>query len=117
MVSPSLHARLDELSMLGEDWDSYGGLPPTTQAFAVARRFLAESAATTDQQPAAILPFPNGGLQIIWEDGDCELQVDIGPDGVLGYLMIRRGPVTPEMSEAEDVPFAEMLRLVGCIGR
>ena len=67
--------------------------------------------------PSTLLPFPNGGVQAIWERGDDELQVDVGPDGMLGYLSIRRGAGPPTMAEREGVSLVEILDLIDRVGR
>jgi hypothetical protein len=107
--------RLDELSALEPDWDSYGGLPPTARAIGLASRMIVESAAQTGGAPADVMPLPAGGLQLVWEHDPDELQVDVGPDGALGYLLIRRGDGAPSMSEADDISFADALTLVAQI--
>jgi hypothetical protein len=108
----ALFGRLDELSALEEDWDSYGGLPPTARAIGAASRLIVEAITNSGDAPSAVMPFPNGGLQVIWERGRDELQVDVGPDGCLGYLSVHRGDGEPAMAEADDVSLAEILTLV-----
>ena len=112
---PSLRAlfgRLDELSALQEDWDSYGGCPPTARAIGAASRLIVEAAAHVGHVPSAVMPFPNGGLQVIWERGQDELQVDVGPDGGFGYLTVHLGDGEPAMAEADGVSLTDVLALV-----
>ena len=112
---PGLRAqfgRLDELSALEEDWDSYGGLPPTARAIGMASRLIVEASTQAGDVPSAVMPFPNGGLQVTWERGRDELQVDVGPDGALGYLTVHRGEGDPVMAEAEKVSLTDILTLV-----
>jgi len=108
----ALFGRLDELSALQEDRDSYGGLPPTARAIGAASRLIVEATTHAGDVPSAVMPFPNGGLQIIWERGKDELQVDVGPDGGLGYLAVHRGDGEPGMTEADGVSLADVLTLV-----
>lgn len=118
-VEAALHPfleRLTELAALEPDWDSYGGLPPTARAVEAARRLLKDVMDRTGKAPTAVLPFPSGGLQAIWERCDNELQVDIGPDGAFGYLSVQRGAGPVKMSEAEDVSLDTVLTLVEQIG-
>src|SRR5690348_7087833 len=89
--------RLDALSKLERDWDSYDGLPPTARAIGLASRVIVESATNAGGAPSDVMPLPAGGLQLIWEHQHDELQIDIGPDGALGYLMIHRGSDAPQM--------------------
>ena len=112
-----LALRLDELSVLEEDWDSYGGFPPTARAVAAASRLMIEAVAVTGEAPDAVMPFPNGGLQVIWARGAHELQVDVGPDGCLGYLEIQRGAGDPDMREADGVSLRDIVAYVGQLSR
>jgi len=110
--------RLAELSQLEEDWDTYGGLPPTTTAIEAAKHLLTEAASRITTAPSrtidpdAVMPFPNGGVQVIWERNADELQVDVGPTGGLGDLWIRRGGGRREAVEAELAPADDILALV-----
>lgn len=109
--------RLAELSRLEEDWDTYGGLPPTRTAIEAAKHLLSEAASRISMtgrvvHPNAVMPFPNGGVQVIWERNADELQVDVGPTGDLGYLWIKRGTGRREAVEAEVAPTADILALV-----
>ena len=108
----ALFGRLDELSALEEDWDSYGGRPPTARAIGAASRLIVEATTHDGDIPSAVMPFPNGGLHVIWERGRDELQVDVGPDGGLGYLAIHRGDGEPAMTEADGLSLADILSLV-----
>ena len=108
----ALFGRLDELSALEEDWDSYGGHPPTARAIGAASRLIVESTTHTGDIPSAVMPFPSGGLQVIWERGQDELQVDVGPDGGFGYLSVRRGGGEPTMAEGDGLSLADVLALV-----
>ena len=115
---PSVLRRLAELSRLEEDWDSYGGLPPTPEALRAAKRLLTRILPRNGlvpgrgADPGAVLPFPNGGVQIVWERNADELQVDVGPTGDLGYLWIRRAGGERESVEAEPVTDEAILTLI-----
>lgn len=113
----ALAVRLDELSVLEADWDSYGALPPTARAIASSSRLMIEAVAGSGEVPDAVMPFPNGGLQVIWERSGHELQVDVGPDGALGYLSVERVSGETRMREAEQVPLVDILLLVSQLSR
>jgi hypothetical protein len=114
----ALFGRLDELSSLPEDWDSYGGLPPTARAVGAAGQLIVEATTHVGRAPSDVMPFPNGGLQVIWEQGQREFQVDVGPDGTLGYLDIERcGGGPPAMTEAECATLGDVLALVAQLPR
>ena len=116
---PPVLRRLAEVARLEEDWDSYGGLPPTPDAIRAARRLLTRLLPQNGSTPGhgvgpnAVLPFPNGGVQLIWERDADELQVDVGPSGDFGYLWVRRDGGARESSEAESVTEEAILSLVG----
>jgi len=89
--------RMAYLAQLQPDWDSYNGKPPTPiaqhQALGFAhqvsemfRPLIGERA-----RPASISPLPSGGVELEWQGPTALIAVDIGPDGVFGYL-IDRGP-------------------------
>jgi hypothetical protein len=63
--------------------------------------------------PHAILPLP-GGVQLEWRGRLADLEVDIGPDGQLGYLLVHRTADGRASEEAEDVSRSPIL---ACIGR
>lgn len=115
---PAAFGRLDELSYLEEDWDSYGATPPTPTAIESAKGLLTRVASRNDVVPGhgvgpdAVMPFPNGGVQLIWERNSSELQVDVGPTGDFGYLWIKREDGRREAVEAEVAPGDEILTLV-----
>lgn len=84
---PTLEALADAIqtifafSVLEEDWDSYGGIPPSDDARICATRFVLEIA---ESLPAAlshhhdITPVPDGGIQIEWttEVGHIEFEFE-----------------------------------------
>jgi hypothetical protein len=108
---PAACQRLTELAALEADWDSYGTDPPTNLAITTARQVLeavAErlaSAAGTDPAPYFIAPVPTGGVQLEWTGPASEIEVEIGPEGALGYLLVRReGDAETEQVEARVSP-------------
>ncbi len=110
--------RLVHLAELGPDWDSYGGAPPTAIAIAraglliltVARRFCASSRAPIE--PFAVMPIADGGVQLEWRGATEDLELDIGPDGVIGYLLIDRRQDERRFEEGEGLSSSEALELV-----
>lgn len=70
--------RLASFAELAADWDSNGGQAPTPEAIAAARklrRLLAE-----EPQP---VPLGDGGVQLEWQRGGLELELEISPSGEL----------------------------------
>jgi hypothetical protein len=89
---------LDQLAMLPTNWDSYGGGPPSECARAVARELLEaitkrfRGAASDRIEPVTVGGLPGSGVLLEWQDDVASLEVDIRPDGVIGYLFVdRRG--------------------------
>jgi len=60
--------RLAQLAGLPENWDSYGGTPPSAEALRVARSL-------------SWSPSSRGGLQAALFAGGLEIEIDIDPDG------------------------------------
>src|SRR5438094_6480972 len=100
--------RLDELSQLDENWDTYGGHPPPPPAVDAARKLLRSaetrfvSSAGDWVRPFDIAPIPSGGAQLEWRYGERELIVDIGPEGELGYLLTVHAPTGRTYDEGDD---------------
>src|SRR5262245_7709026 len=94
-----LHAslqRLDELSKLERDWDSYGALPLTPTALALAEVTMRKAvdifgvAFGERVAPYTLMPITDGGVSIEWRGPHATLELDIGPSGALSYLLIDR---------------------------
>lgn len=86
---------LDELARLSADWDSYGAAPPTTVAISTAHGLLTNVAeryvepTDEDALPWVTTPLANGGVQFEWRGSGGAIEVEIGPDGALAYLVER----------------------------
>lgn len=85
-------ARIRQLEWLSDDWNSYGGLPPTPcaieQAIAVvlAARSVSSEHSGADCKPSAIGPLPDGGISIVWTGSGGQLDVEIAASGQIGFL-------------------------------
>lgn len=112
-------ALLDRVVDLESDWDSYGGSPPTPVAVRTASRVLTVVHSSFDETagewivPFHVAPIPNGGLQIEWRGPGATLELDIGPDGAFGYLLIQGRGEARRFEESENVSWATVLGLVG----
>src|SRR5260370_27103929 len=86
--------RLDEISALERNWDSYGSEPPTVDAIAKARTLITSVyrtlRATAGQNaiPFAVVPVSGGGVQIEWRSRDGAIEVEIGAESY-GYLLVQ----------------------------
>lgn len=107
--------RLVEIAKLEEDWDTYGGLPPTPSAVASAGQLVIAVADRLGADigdavvPYSVMPFPDGGVQVTWHRPPDELQVDVGPSGDFGYLRVDRKGDARRASEADNVPFSDII--------
>jgi hypothetical protein len=110
--------RFAELRGLGPDWDSYGGVPPTSRAVAGARELLQRAcrqfadAGESRLRPFAIAPTPDGGILVEWRPDDHLLSVVVTADGGLEYLAAQGPPGARQYSSAERVSFEQILVLL-----
>ena len=106
------------LGELADNWDSYGGAPPTPTSLEAARSLLSD----LDRQarilpgravtPFHIAPLPSGGVQLEWTGPSKDIEVEIGPDGALAYLVIDRSGGERRFTEDEQVPATTVVELV-----
>jgi hypothetical protein len=115
--------RLAELAALQADWDSYGADPPTDLAITTARQVLEAvagrlaSAAGATPAPYFIAPVPTGGVQLEWTGPCSEIEVEVGPEGALGYLLVRReGDAETEQVQARVSPAQVVDAVAGVLG-
>jgi hypothetical protein len=93
ILRPALQ-RLDELSRLEPDWDSYGALPPSGIALDVTEMIMRKVIEQFGElsglraAPYTVMPIADGGLQLEWRGPTAELELDIGPEGAFSYLLI-----------------------------
>ena len=111
--------RLDELARLQPDWDSYGGDPPTPAAVDRARDLLSAVAGSFGEAvgdralPYVIVPLAVSGVQVEWRRPTLEIEVEIGPEGQVGYLLIEHDNGERTFAEADNVPWSRALELIG----
>lgn len=119
----SSHRRLDELSGLPDDWDSYGGATPSAKSIQAARNLLLllhtrlDSSLGGRVNPSHISPLPVGGVQLEWDGASKDLEVEVGPDGRLAYLHVDRTGDERQYSEDDDVSAATVVDLVADVLR
>ena len=68
-------------------------------------------------RPASISPLPTGGIEVEWRSGTTLIAIDVGPDGVLGYLLrtgTGQAAVYDEASAVdEDALLSSIARVLG----
>lgn len=117
ILLPALQ-RLDELSRLAPDWDSYGALPPSATALEVAETIMRQVIDRVGQPageraaPYAVMPTTGGGLQLEWQGLTAELVLTIGPDGPLSYLLVEHPNEVRRFSEGAVLSHSDALALI-----
>jgi hypothetical protein len=110
--------RLQALRLLEFGWDSYGGAPPSVQAIAQAHGLLLEVGARfgggryVDIAPDVVAASPDGGVQLEWCSAGLDVEVAVGPDGALRYLLVDRRAGEPAYHERADVSREDVLTQV-----
>lgn len=79
-LSDEIEATFAKLVSLPLGWDGYNGLPVRLEVAEYARRFVAAIGKYTLLAPD-LVPLSDGGLQLEWFVGACEIEVTIAPDG------------------------------------
>jgi hypothetical protein len=112
----SMLERLDGMERVGRNWDSYGSEPPSATAIEKARTLVWDivghgfGAAGMRSIPFAIVPLSGGGLQIEWRGANDGIEVEVDPEGKLGYLISRGHEPNREFEEVDDVSETELVR-------
>jgi len=105
---------LDDLAALRANWDGYGSPAIQPAALESARRLL--SAVEREGLPAPrIGPVSGGGIGIAWQTGQNELELEVLPDGALGYLHATVDEETgEEVTQEGSLPpaFADQVRQI-----
>lgn len=109
-------ARIENLSQLELDWDSYGGLPSTPVARAAAIEWVEIAADLFGQRAAAaavpysVAPLAHGGVQLEWRGAQGIVELEVGPNGELGYLVTTERKGEASIADSDDVSWADVLR-------
>jgi hypothetical protein len=93
------------LAALEENWDSYGGRPVSPRAVSAAVAIAGlVSYLAPDAEPLAVAPLASGGVQLTWTNGrGGEIEVDVSPDGTLGYLLVEGSGDSTRYTEQDTV--------------
>ncbi|MBX3069146.1 MAG: hypothetical protein KF883_01460 [Thermomicrobiales bacterium] len=98
-IIDSASKRLQELSRLDANWDSYGARAVGAAATSLAYRLLFDVARRSidlrihhdkSVRPWFVAPLADGGIQIEWRKVGSAIEVEIGNDGSLAYLIEHR---------------------------
>jgi hypothetical protein len=83
--------QLEAMRRLGEDWDGYGAAAPQAKIIDLAREFIGLLVAMLARSSAAptemhVSPTRVGGILIDWEADAIEHEMELSPDGSIGFL-------------------------------
>ncbi|MBI2808432.1 MAG: hypothetical protein HYX68_25885 [Planctomycetes bacterium] len=100
--------QLEAIKRLDENWDGYGAAAPAPGAVDVASALagLIDAALRKSFSGARTLhasPTRIGGILLEWEDHATEHEIEITPDGSLGFL--HRNKATGEIATRKISPF------------
>lgn len=110
--------RLADMAALPKDWDSYGAERSSSVAVgetAVLVEAVAEAALGTlgaRIAPWTSAPIADGGIQVEWVALERRIEVQVGPDGSLGYLIEREPGNQSEYEEEEEASFQDVVNVV-----
>jgi hypothetical protein len=114
---------LDRIAGLRPDWDSYGSAPPTGVAVGTARRLILTVyrnsllSARNPSLPFSVAPLSGGGIQLEWRGEIATIEVEIGPEGSFGYLLIKGTDPSSVCEEEDGVSESRILELVRSVQR
>jgi hypothetical protein len=92
-------AQLKYLTALRENWDSYGGLPPSDDVLVNATRILI-NLLNTDAAAPSIVPTSYGGLQLEWQTETDDVELRIWPnEQVTGFRVNRNSGDEVELEQ------------------
>jgi hypothetical protein len=118
ILRPSLQ-RLDELSRLEDNWDTYGAFPPAPAALdateTIMRQVIEQFGVTASDcaAPYTVMPIADGGLQLEWRGPSATLELDIGPAGELSALLVEQVSGERRFAEHDALSQAAAFALIG----
>lgn len=109
--------RLTELAALEHDWDSYGGLPLSPEAMEMAQSFMIDvvdrfGRAGERAVPYSLMPIVDGGVQLEWRGQERDVELNIGPDRKISFLLVERREDGRAFSEGSGLSWEAALDLV-----
>ena len=115
--------RLAEYARLPADWDSYGSPPVSGVALIEACRLIVGAAerfggrAGARIAPYHVAPIPGGGVLLEWRGHGVDLEVHVGSDGAIGWLLAEQRDGEERYREGHAADQDEVLRLLGRVVR
>jgi hypothetical protein len=109
--------RLDGIARLPEGWSEYDSPAVTPIAIETARRLMKQvSCLDSGLAPKQVAPYTvaavdGGGVQVEYRGKGLALEVQIEPDGTLGYFLADEGAERPSHEEGENASWDVILDL------
>jgi hypothetical protein len=104
--------RLNYLSQLPQDWDSYGASPVSPAALRVAHQALS-TISRAFGEPTLLGARADGGIIAEWTRSNGSLEFHIEPDGEIGFLL--EDTPTGEHAEADAVTLDTVLNRIASL--
>lgn len=117
LLGPS-EERLAQIARLDDDWDTYGGLPPSGTAVRRTHQLFRDIERSFGPvlgekiRPFSVSPLPNGGVQAEWRSTEGALEVEINADGSLGFLLVDGSGPGASFEEGDVVQSRQILELL-----
>ncbi len=117
-AQPTLE-RLESYSMLAEGWAEPGSGPIPALPLMRASRLIVAARERFGvwygkrALPHQTAPIPGGGVQLEWRGASKELEIEIGPDGEIGFLLTERLDGRESSEEGDGLTPKRALELVG----
>ncbi len=100
--------RLDEMTQLKPNWDSYGAAPVDGVAIQFAYQLLRCLSRVHGIERPSITATPNGQVGLSWDDGTRSMDLDINSRGRIAYYYEGRG----DERESETSNVSEVVELL-----
>lgn len=91
----TISEQLASMRLLQENWDGYGAAPPHADVLDLAQR-LTEFLETLFERSSAgasrlqVNPTRIGGVLIEWDDPSTQHEIELNPDGTIGFLHLTK---------------------------
>lgn len=116
-----LRIRIREIADLPANWDGAGAVAPSAVAIAQACVLIDAVAQMEDERtggrrsPFTSAPIADGGLQAEWMGDNARIDVQIAPDGTLGYMTKQGHGLQAVYDEQDGVPVAILLDVIEAV--
>jgi len=111
-----LLSRLDEISRLTKNWDSYASESPTRKAIGISKELLRDlDSIGAIYLPRYVFPLSGGGVQMEWEGLGKFLEIEVSSMGTFSYLFGKGFGASRTFDENNDVAKEKIIDLVAAV--